>query len=239
MGEHILTAENLCKRYGDKMVLDGLTFSLTKGVYGLIGANGAGKTTLMRLLCDIQRPTSGRVLYDRRPVSELGEDYRAILGYLPQQFGCYPAMTPTSFLQYMASLKGIDKAEADVLIPLVLSDVGLSEVKKKRIGTFSGGMKRRVGIAQALLGNPEVLILDEPTAGLDPKERVRFREMIGALGKERIVLLSTHIVSDVESVATNVLFMQDGKFIYSGHIPDSFATLEEMYMFYFGEEGRG
>ena len=206
-----LTIDRLTKQYKNKIAVDRLSFSLTKGVTGLLGANGAGKTTLIRMLCGILVPTSGEITYNGISVSD--EHYRNVLGYLPQEFGYYPEFTGKDFLMYFAALKGFTKKAAEVRVNELLELVGLSQVQKKKIRTYSGGMKQRLGIAQALINRPEVLILDEPTAGLDPKERVRFRNIISVLSKDRIVILSTHIVSDIESIANQVILIRD-KHIY-------------------------
>ena len=191
-------------------------WELKCGVYGLLGANGAGKTTLMRMICDIQEPTSGEIFCNGQNIREMGEEYRDRLGYLPQNFGYYPEFTAYKFLLYIASLKGLGKEQAAVRALYLLEMVGLADQKKQKIKTFSGGMKQRLGIAQAMLNEPEILILDEPTAGLDPKERVRFRNLISSFSKDKIVLLSTHIVSDVEYIADEILVMKDGRLIHRG-----------------------
>ena len=211
-----LRIENLTKQYGANIAVNGLNVTLTCGVYGLLGANGAGKTTLMRLLCDIQSPTAGSVSYDGMPIREMGDRYRTLLGYLPQDFGYYPDFTAFRFLMYMASIKGLSRGFAKDRALALLEEVDLIRVKDRKIKTFSGGMKQRLGIAQAMLNDPRVLILDEPTAGLDPKERVRFRNLISTFSQNKIVLLSTHIVSDVEYIAGTILVMKKGKFIHEG-----------------------
>ena len=211
-----LKIDRLTKRYGCKIAVDRLECTLKPGVYGLLGANGAGKTTLMRMLCAVQRPTSGQILYNSRPIEELGEEYRSELGYLPQNFGYYPEFTAMKFLLYMASLKGLGKAAAVNRSLELLELTGLLEVKDKRLRTFSGGMRQRVGIAQAMLNDPRILILDEPTSGLDPKERVKFRNLISSFSKDKIVLLSTHIVSDIEYIAGEILVMKDGSLVHRG-----------------------
>ena len=188
----------LTKKFGSKTAVNDLNITLTNGVYGLLGANGAGKTTFMRLLCNIQTPTAGKILLNDRNIVALGEKYRNLLGYLPQHFGYYPDFSAYDFLLYVSALKGLDEKTARKKSKELLEAVDLSKEGKHKIKTFSGGMKRRLGIAQAMLNDPRILILDEPTAGLDPKERVRFRNLISAFSKERIVILSTHIVSDVE-----------------------------------------
>lgn len=211
-----LRIDNLTKRYGTTLAVNSLSAVLSCGIYGLLGANGAGKTTLMRLLCDIQTPTYGSVSYDGENIRECGERYRNQLGYLPQNFGYYPDFTALRFLMYMSAIKGLSKGYAKQRSLELLDEVGLLKVKDKKIKTFSGGMKQRLGIAQAMLNNPKVLILDEPTAGLDPKERVRFRNLISTFSRNKIVLLSTHIVSDVEYIAGEIFVMKKGSFIHQG-----------------------
>ena len=228
-----LCIDRLTKQYENKIAVDRISLQLTNGVYGLLGANGAGKTTFMRMLCGILKPTGGTVTFDGLDVSS--EEYRAELGYLPQDFGYYPDFSGWDFLMYMASLKGLTKPEAKRKSKELLELVSLSNVGKKKISTYSGGMKQRLGIAQALLNDPKIIILDEPTAGLDPKERVRFRNLIKDLGKDSIVLLSTHIVSDVEHIADTVLMMKAGQIIYNGSA-DEIDDLEEFYLNEFEEE---
>lgn len=223
-----LTVDRLSKQYKNKIAVDRVSFNLTEGVTGLLGANGAGKTTLMRMITGILAPTSGDIIADGIPVQT--EEYRAILGYLPQDFGYYPEFTAREFVQYIAALKGIDKNTAKRKTDQLLELVGLSDVAGKKIKTFSGGMKQRVGIAQAIINDPKILILDEPTAGLDPKERVRFRNLIADIGKDTIVLFSTHIVSDIEHIASNVLMMRDGQIIYDGAWSEEQGDLEQFYM---------
>lgn len=219
-----LVVDRVTKEYKNKIAVDRLSLNLTSGVYGLLGANGAGKTTLMRMICGVLKPTSGEVRFDGIRVEE--EDYRDALGYLPQDFGYYPEFTAQDFMYYMASLKGMTKPHAKAKTVELLETVSLSNVAKKKIKTFSGGMKQRLGIAQALLNNPKILILDEPTAGLDPKERVRFRNLISELGKDRIVLLSTHIVSDIENIARVILVMKDGQLIHSGVLEEIIKVID-------------
>lgn len=206
---------------------------MNTGIYGLLGANGAGKTTLMRMVCGILKPTSGTITFDGIDVSE--ERYRSMLGYLPQDFGYYPEFTGEDFLLYMAALKGMRKPQARRKTVELLKLVSLHDVAKKKIKTYSGGMKQRLGIAQALLNQPKLLVLDEPTAGLDPKERVRFRDLIKDLGKDSIVLLSTHIVSDIEHIADDILMMKSGQLIYQGKWTDKSGNLEEFYLKQFEE----
>ncbi|MCI9477988.1 MAG: ABC transporter ATP-binding protein [Lachnospiraceae bacterium] len=211
-----LRLDRLTKQYKQKLAVDRIDLELKCGVYGLLGANGAGKTTLMRMICDIQEPTSGEIFCNGQNIREMGEEYRDRLGYLPQNFGYYPEFTAYKFLLYIASLKGLGKEQAAVRAQYLLEMVGLADQKKQKIKTFSGGMKQRLGIAQAMLNEPEILILDEPTAGLDPKERVRFRNLISSFSKDKIVLLSTHIVSDVEYIADEILVMKEGRLIHRG-----------------------
>lgn len=211
-----LSLENVTRRFGQKDAVAGVSAVLKPGVYGLLGANGAGKTTLMRMVCDVLRLTSGRIAYNGVDVASMGEEYRALLGYLPQDFGYYPDFTAMDFMLYMAALKGVPRRKARSLCADLLDEVGLADHAKAKIRTFSGGMKQRLGIAQAVLNNPEVLVLDEPTAGLDPKERVRFRNLIAGFSQDKIVLLSTHIVSDVEYIADEVLLMKSGALIMRG-----------------------
>ena len=229
-----LVIDRLTKQYQNKIAVDRISLTLHKGVYGLLGANGAGKTTLMRMLCGILKPTGGTIALDGVDVSE--EKYRAVLGYLPQDFGYYPEFTGMDFLLYMAALKGLAKDQAKRKAKELLKLVALEDVAKKKIKTYSGGMKQRLGIAQALLNDPEILILDEPTAGIDPKERVRFRNLIGELGKDSIVLLSTHIVSDIERVADEILMMKGGQLIFKGPWDEAKGDLEEFYLEQFEEE---
>ena len=230
-----LIIDRLSKQYKNKIAVDRISLTLHQGVYGLLGANGAGKTTLMRMLCGILRPTSGTVMFENMDVST--EDYCKELGYLPQDFGYYPNFTGRDFLMYMAVLKGMTKSRAQKRCAKLLDEVGLKEMGDKKIKTYSGGMKQRLGIAQALLSHPRILILDEPTAGLDPKERVRFRDMIAALGKESIVILSTHIVSDIEHIADRILLMKDGQIIFNGTQEEIGEDLEEFYLKQFEEVG--
>jgi len=206
----------LTKKFGSKTAVNHLNITLSNGVYGLLGANGAGKTTLMRLLCNVQNPTSGRIVLNGKNIAGLGEKYRDLLGYLPQHFGYYPDFTALDFLLYVSALKGISDKNAKRKSQKLLEAVGLSAESRYKIKTFSGGMKQRLGIAQAMLNDPHVLILDEPTAGLDPKERVRFRNLISAFAKDRIVILSTHIVSDVEFIAEEIIMMRSGEIVHFG-----------------------
>lgn len=228
-----LIVDRLTKQYKNKIAVDRVSLALRPGVHGLLGANGAGKTTLMRMICGVLKPTGGTVMLDGMDVSE--ESYRKVLGYLPQDFGYYPNFTGMDFLIYMAVLKGLKKSAARKKSRELIEMAGLKEVAGKKIRTYSGGMKQRLGVAQALLNEPKLLILDEPTAGLDPKERVRFRDLIAELGKENIVILSTHIVSDIEQIADRILMIKAGQLIYNGARDDIGEGLEDFYLAQFGE----
>ena len=206
----------LTKRYGPKEAVHRLQLTLTPGVWGLLGANGAGKTTLMRLLCGLQRPTAGRILWNGKNIGAQGEKYRSVLGYLPQHFVCDPSFTAMDYLLYISAMKGLKDRQARHRSEELLDAVGLREHQREKVRTFSGGMKQRLGIAQAMLNDPRILVLDEPTTGLDPRERVRFRNMISALAVDRIVLLSTHIVSDVEFIAEEIILLKDGRMVQCG-----------------------
>lgn len=208
-----LQLQHLSKQYGTKRAVDNINVTLVPGVYGLLGANGAGKTTLMRMICGVLKPTSGNISLNGKTIGELGEQYYTHLGYMPQDFGFYPDFTAREFMLYMAAVKGLDKKRAKARTENLLHMVNLYDVADKKIKSYSGGMKQRLGIAQAELNNPSILILDEPTAGLDPKERVRFRNLISDFAKEKIVILSTHIVSDVSYIADTILMMKQGCFL--------------------------
>lgn len=204
-----LELKNLTKKY-DKPVLNNINLHLTEGVYGLLGPNGAGKSTLIRAVCDIEAPSSGQVLYNGTPVSELGEGYRDILGYVPQKVGYYPDFTARDFLMYMAVVKGLEKSACKKRIEEVLELVNLKDTGRKRIKNFSGGMKQRLGIAQAILNKPKILILDEPTVGLDLEERLNFKQFVSEYASERIVIFATHIVSDIEDIGNEILILKNG-----------------------------
>lgn len=221
---HELELTEIVKIFKDKTAVQGITVRLGHGVYGLLGENGAGKTTLMRMLCGILKPTSGSILCDGMPILQMGGEYRRLLGYLPQDFGYYGDFSALRFLHYMAALKALPEEYARSRIEELLELVDLAPVQKNKLKTYSGGMLRRVGIAQALLNDPEILVLDEPTSGLDPAERVRFRNIISSLGKNRLVILSTHIVSDVEYIADKIMIMKNGQIMHMG---DEEALLQE------------
>ena len=229
-----LVLDRVTKQYNSKIAADRISLSLKPGVIGLLGANGAGKTTLMRMICGVIKPSSGSISLDGVDVSE--EMYRDTLGYLPQDFGYYPNFTGKDFLMYIAALKGLSRSEAKRKTAELLKKVNLENAANKKIKGYSGGMKQRLGIAQAVLNDPKILVLDEPTAGLDPKERVRFRNMIAEFAKDSIVLLSTHIVSDVEHIADRVLMMKEGQIIWDGDRNDVPEDLENFYMSKFEDE---
>ena len=205
----MLSVEHVTKKYGTFTALEDISLTFENGVYGLLAPNGAGKTTLMKMLATLLFPTSGAIRWDGRDILEMDENYRGLLGYLPQEFGYYKNQTPRQFLRYIAALQRMEKKYAEEKIDELLELVALSGVKNRKMRQFSGGMIQRVGIAQAMLNDPKLLILDEPTAGLDPKERVRFRSLIHSLAKDRIVILSTHIVSDIETIANQVIMFRD------------------------------
>ncbi|WP_068457379.1 ABC transporter ATP-binding protein [Aedoeadaptatus pacaensis] len=207
----MLKIESVSKKFGKKEALSDVDLELEAGIYGLLGDNGAGKSTLMRLLVGVDTPTSGRILYEGEEISQLKEKYRGLLGYMPQEFAVFPGFTAGEFLTYMGALKGLSKRELKEKIPRVLAFVNLEDVKDKKVSTFSGGMKRRVGIAQALLNDPKILILDEPTAGLDPGERIRFSNILSNMSKDKIILFSTHIISDIEAITKSIIILNDGK----------------------------
>jgi len=222
-----LELKNVSKEFSGVHAVNHVSFSMKKGVYGLLGVNGAGKTTLMRMLCTLIRPTGGEILWNGKNILGLGADYRNILGYLPQDFGYYPDLSIYDYMMYIASIKGIRQGAARKRTKQLLGRVGLAKYEKRKMKTLSGGMARRVGIAQAMLNNPQILVLDEPTAGLDPNERIRFRNLISELSEDRLVLLSTHIVSDVEFIANQIMLMKNGRFFYAGTTEDLVSSMEE------------
>ena len=219
-----LQFEQVAKNYKDKKVLKGISLAMETGVYGLLGPNGAGKTTMIRILADVLRPSKGRVLCNGRDIHAMGDEYRAKIGYLPQDVSFYGDFTGKDYLEYSAALKGMEKSMAKKRIEELAYVVGLQNDLERKCAAYSGGMQRRLGIAQALLDNPEILILDEPTSGLDPYERIKFRNIISAYAKDRLVLLSTHIVSDVEHIAAQIMMMEYGVIQYTltRHIHPSF-----------------
>ena len=211
-----LCMNNISKRFGDFAAVDDVTLTMTNGVYGLLGVNGAGKTTLMRMLCTLLAPSAGSITYDGRDIFAMDADYRDLLGYLPQEFGFYPDFSVRDYLRYIATLKGVRPVVARDRVERLIRQVGLEKVATCKMKRLSGGMKRRAGIAQAMLIDPHILILDEPTAGLDPNERIRFRNLISELAEDRLVLLSTHIVSDVEYIADEIWLMNEGHILAQG-----------------------
>ena len=219
-----LVISDLTKEFHGIKAVNQIDFSMGNGIYGLLGVNGAGKTTLMRMICTLIHPTSGSITCDGKDIFEMDGDYRKLLGYLPQEFGFYPDFTVIDYLKYIASIKGIPSGVANKKVEIVLQQVGMERSKNVKMKKLSGGMKRRVGIAQAILNDPKILILDEPTAGLDPNERIRFRNLISELSQNRMVLLSTHIVSDIENVASRIFFMKDGEIRLSGTIEELLSS---------------
>ncbi len=232
---------DITKKYRDKLALNSVSLSLDNGIYGLLGPNGAGKSTLMNIITGNLRPGSGEVKWNGKDIFELGASYRALLGYAPQQQGMYDTFSGRRFLAYMATLKGITKKEIDSEIARVLSYVNMTGAADRAIGAYSGGMKQRILIAQAILGDPKLLLLDEPTAGLDPKERVRIRERISALGEDKIILISTHVVSDIESIAKEIVLIKEGTVVEHSSVRELCGKyrvpgLEDVYMQLFGGE---
>lgn len=222
-----LMLKDLSKEFAGIQAVDRVNFQMEKGVYGLLGVNGAGKTTLMRMLCTITRPTNGKITWDGEDIFAMGAAYRQILGYLPQDFGYYPDLSVYDYMMYIASIKGLRPAAAKKRTDLLLRQVSMAKYKKRKMKALSGGMVRRVGIAQAMLNNPKILVLDEPTAGLDPNERIRFRNLISELSENRLVLLSTHIVSDIEFIANDIMLMKDGRFFFTGTSEELILSMEE------------
>ena len=219
--------DDLTKEFGDFTAVNHINLTMTNGVYGLLGVNGAGKTTLMRMLCTLLKPTSGTICCNGKDIFNMDSEYRKLLGYLPQDFGFYPEFTVEDYLLYIAALKGIRPVVAKKRVKELISKVGLSKAAHKKMKKLSGGMRRRAGIAQAMLNNPKILILDEPTAGLDPNERIRFRNLISELSEDRLVLLSTHIVSDIEYIANEIWLMKDGEVLHKGSIEELINSMTE------------
>lgn len=237
----MLCLHNIAKKYKDKIALEHISLELDNGIYGLLGPNGAGKSTLMNIITGNIKPSDGQVLWDRHDIKILGSKYRSIIGYAPQQQGLYDTFTGKRFLSYMATLKGIPKKDMSQEIDRVLEYVNMTEDADRAIGTYSGGMKQRILIAQAVLGNPKLIVLDEPTVGLDPKERVRIRERISELAGDKVILVSTHVVSDIEPIAGEVILIKSGSIIDKdtvGNLCSKYGNvngLEELYMTIFEE----
>lgn len=238
----MLELKNLTKQYGNKKALNNISLNFSEGIYGLLGPNGAGKSTMMNIITGNIKPSSGKVMWNNKEITSLSPSYRSLLGYAPQQQGLYDTFSGRRFLSYMAALKDISKKSMKDEIERVLSYVNLTDSADKPIGTYSGGMKQRILIAQAILGNPKLIILDEPTAGLDPKERVRIRENIKAISEDKIILVSTHVVSDIQSIAKEIILLKDGLIVDCNNVPalcqkyNNARNLEEVYMEIFGEE---
>lgn len=234
----MLELVNVCKSYKEKEVLHNFSMKFEKGIYGLLGPNGAGKSTMMNIIADVLKPSKGDVLYDGVSIYKLKEKYRSHIGYLPQHVGYYDNFTADMTLEYFANLRGVPKKEYKERIENVLKAVNLSENAKQKVKTFSGGMKQRLGIAVALIANPDVLILDEPTVGLDPKERINFRELLIGLASEKTIILSTHIVSDVEDIADYLIFLKNGNIVLTDSTDNILekTSVEEQYMKFFGED---
>ena len=222
----MLQIDHVTKKYQNFTALKDIDLELDYGLYGLLAPNGAGKTTLMKMMATLLYPTEGSILWEGREIQKLDDQYSEKLGFLPQDFGYYRDYTPERYLRYIGILKGIRKEQLKKEIPRLLEQVGLTEAAKKKMKKFSGGMIQRVGIAQALLGNPEILILDEPTAGLDPKERVRFRKILTSLSGDKIVIISTHIVSDVEFIANHIIMLKDKQVYANDSVENLCMTLE-------------
>lgn len=237
----MLELKDITKKYRDKVALNQVSLKLNNGIYGLLGPNGAGKSTMMNIITGNVRPENGSVCWEGRDIRELGASYRSILGYAPQQQGLYDTFTGRRFLSYMASLKGISKKDIPGELSRVLAFVNMEESADRKISAYSGGMKQRILIAQAILGSPKLIVLDEPTAGLDPKERVRIRENIKSLAGEKIILVSTHVVSDIEPIADEIILIKSGDIVDRGRVTELAARhegvcgLEDIYMRIFGE----
>ncbi|GAA0221452.1 ABC transporter ATP-binding protein [Metaclostridioides mangenotii] len=215
-----LIINSISKKFKDKLAVDKFNVTLHSGIYGLLGPNGSGKTTLMRIIADVSNPSSGDILVNGESKSKLGAKYRDLIGYVPQNIGFYKSFTAEKFLYYVAALKGVDKEIKKSKVNELLKFVNLEKDRKRKIGKFSGGMKQRLGIAQALLNDPKILILDEPTAGLDPNERIRFKNLISQLSKDKVVIFSTHIVSDIEFMANEIIVMKEGKLVEKSSLED-------------------
>lgn len=221
-----LDVQNIVKKYNSSSVIDNVSFTLHQGIYGLLGPNGSGKSTLIRMICGIEMPDSGKICLDGKEIGELDERYRDVLGYVPQKAGYYPDFTAERFLQYMAAVKGLEEKAAKERIREVLEIVELTNAGRKKIKHFSGGMKQRLCIAQGILNRPEILILDEPTVGLDLKERVNFKQFISEYASERIVIFSTHIVSDIEDIGNEIIFLKEGRVQIQGKPDELLSAIE-------------
>lgn len=237
-----LTLQNITKKYERVLVLNDISLTLKPGIYGLLGANGAGKTTLFRIICRLMEPTHGSIKFNGKNVNQQAEAYRTNLGFLPQDFSYYPDLTGMRFMLYIAALKGLNNTVAKKRSLELLKQVGLEEMKDIKIRKYSGGMKQRLGIAQAMLNNPQILILDEPTVGLDPKERVKFRKLISSFANNKIVILSTHIVADVEYIADEIIVLKKGMILNKGttdillkeiqnHVWECFVNMDQINLF--------
>lgn len=231
----ILKFEHLTKSYGKISALKNMDLSLSHGIYALLGPNGSGKSTLMNLTATLLKPTEGKILYRGQEISMLGSEYRAKIGYMPQTPAMYPSFRVIEFLYYMSEMKGLPFHNEDE-IQYLLDKVSLTEYQTRKIKTLSGGMKQRLSLAQAVLGNPEILLLDEPTAGLDPKQRILIRRFIGEIAKEKTVLWATHIASDIESIASELIYMKKGEIIFQTTPTEDALSIEERYLSLFGEE---
>lgn len=233
-----LTMEGLTKEYGKKRALDTFSYTFHEGIYGLLGPNGAGKSTLMGIITTGLKATDGRVCFNGTDIKSMGKAYRALVGFMPQQQRIYENFSLLRFLYYIAALKGCKKKDVSEEIDEIIRSVNLWDVRNDSIGTYSGGMKQRALLAQALVGNPSILIMDEPTVGLDPKERVHFRELVEKVAKDKIVIIATHIVSDLEKLASEIIFLNHGRIVESGSLAtlyekyggESEASVEEIYM---------
>lgn len=237
----VLELKNITKKYGEKTALKNVSLEFTEGIYGLLGPNGAGKSTMMNIITGNLKPDGGKTLCDGTEIHLMGWRYRDLLGYAPQQQGLYDTFSGRRFLAYMATLKNIPRKEIKAETERVLSYVNLSDAAKKPIGAYSGGMKQRILIAQAILGDPKIVVLDEPTAGLDPKERVRIREKIRDISGDKIILVSTHVVSDIQSIAKEIVLLKNGEINDRGSVEELCEKykeddLERVYMHIFGEE---
>lgn len=225
-----LRIENLVKDYGANRALNNFSYTFTEGVYGLLGPNGAGKSTMMNIITDNLAPTSGTITFNGEDIKKLGSEYLKQIGFMPQQQNLYPSFSGLRFMYYMAALKGMKKNEADEQIPKLIKMVNLTAHEDKKLGAYSGGMKQRILIAQALLGNPKILIMDEPTAGLDPKERIRIRNIISEVSMDKTVILATHVVPDIEFISKEILLLKKGVLVESG-TPASLVSKVVPYVF--------